>query len=487
MSSAAGVLLNHMFPVWLITLCLVCLLTYLTYKTLGKGLRLYHTEQMLSAVAPELHLVHIDQHQPHEEHHCSVHNLLRSISEEPDTAVTSTTSVASQLPPIAETRKQAQVHLSAETISKDGDKQQEIAMTAMTAQPAEVAQSHLSEGVFDKFSELHRLSSHGSAQSLRIKSEADGQTVRDGMLRADDTNAQDLSHVSSSVLSDTQPLSTASSDSINDSIPLLPNPAQGSKSAIHALLAANSNVSKHTAANLQRPEQGFATVLAQLPVSKLMTAVGMWGVFAILQLVKGQLRTCSSMYWLTYTCQACFLLTVCMCFVNKACASEQYTGVSHPVGQEVSGDQSGRSSAALVAASAAAIIGGALAATIGMGGGVVMGPLLLTLQVHPLATAATSTLMILFSSSAATLSFTVAGSMNVQYALIYGTCNFMASFAGVFLIGRSVRRTGKSAVIVILLACIMAVGATASAIFGGLESLQDLRTGENLTFRSICR
>ena len=115
-----------------------------------------------------------------------------------------------------------------------------------------------------------------------------------------------------------------------------------------------------------------------------------------------------------------------------------------------------------------------------------MGPLLLTLHVHPLAMAATSTLMILFSSSAATLSFAVNGNMNVQYALIYATCNFMASLAGVSVIGRFVRKTGKSAVIVLLLACLMAAGASVAAVFGGRQSLQDFQTGTGLTFSSMC-
>ena len=54
-----GVLLNHAFPVWLITLCLVSLLTYLTYKTMNKGLRLHQAERSPSADKPELHLVQV--------------------------------------------------------------------------------------------------------------------------------------------------------------------------------------------------------------------------------------------------------------------------------------------------------------------------------------------------------------------------------------------------------------------------------------------
>ena len=49
-----------------------------------------------------------------------------------------------------------------------------------------------------------------------------------------------------------------------------------------------------------------------------------------------------------------------------------------------------------------------------------MSPLLLELGVHPLVTAATSSLMVLFSASSAALSFAFEHLLNITYALIYG-------------------------------------------------------------------
>ena len=50
----------------------------------------------------------------------------------------------------------------------------------------------------------------------------------------------------------------------------------------------------------------------------------------------------------------------------------------------------------------------------------IIGPLLLQLGVHPLISSATSSLMVLFSSSSAMLSFAFDGTLNVQFALIFG-------------------------------------------------------------------
>ncbi|KAL0049779.1 hypothetical protein WJX82_009756 [Trebouxia sp. C0006] len=44
LGTSIGVILNHMIPVWLITIGLVCFLSYLTCKTAAKGLKLYRID-----------------------------------------------------------------------------------------------------------------------------------------------------------------------------------------------------------------------------------------------------------------------------------------------------------------------------------------------------------------------------------------------------------------------------------------------------------
>ena len=50
----------------------------------------------------------------------------------------------------------------------------------------------------------------------------------------------------------------------------------------------------------------------------------------------------------------------------------------------------------------------------------IMGPLLLEFGLHPMVSAATSGLMVLFSSSIAAFSFGFDGLLNTQYALVRG-------------------------------------------------------------------
>ena len=72
-----------------------------------------------------------------------------------------------------------------------------------------------------------------------------------------------------------------------------------------------------------------------------------------------------------------------------------------------------------------------------------MNPLLLEFGLHPEAAAATSTLMVLFTSSSAALSFGFGHQLNLQFALIFGLCCMGASLVGVILVQRIVKRSGK--------------------------------------------
>ena len=72
-----------------------------------------------------------------------------------------------------------------------------------------------------------------------------------------------------------------------------------------------------------------------------------------------------------------------------------------------------------------------------------MNPLLLEFGIHPQAAAATSTLMVLFTSSSAALSFGFGHQLNLQFALVFGLCCMGASLAGVIVVQRIVQRSGK--------------------------------------------
>lgn len=487
----AGVLLNHMFPVWLITILLVCLLTYLAHRTLRKGLRLYRAECNAPSDKPELDLVSIHQIPIDGEHAYPVHHLLPPWSEEPNSPTICVASISPSLQSASEAHKQnSTTAVSPGQTVPASAKPNEVTLVFLSSTAESSApRQKFAETVLDKSVHLSSAGSHGSLQSLRIRSEADSITKAPSV--AEDASQTDPSAVllgpqlSASSGHDSVLSPATSSSSMEDSVPLLPKTSFLRKPVIR--LPQDVRPSSILPKQIVPEQQCTGQVRRQtLPGGKCAAAGGMWVAFAALQLAKSQLTACSPVYWALYIIQAVSLLAASFFFVKEACTNQQHSVAAGVAPHTMSLDQSMRVPSVLLRASAVAVGGGALASTIGMGGAVIMGPLLLSLQIHPLVTAATSTLMVLFSSSAATLSFAIAGHINTEYALIYGACNLLSSLAGVFSIGIFVRRTGKSAVIVLLLGCIMAAGACASAIFGGHESLRNFQSGQNLTFHSIC-
>eukprot|EP00198_Chlamydomonas_reinhardtii_P008511 XP_001697848.1 predicted protein [Chlamydomonas reinhardtii] len=130
---------------------------------------------------------------------------------------------------------------------------------------------------------------------------------------------------------------------------------------------------------------------------------------------------------------------------------------------------------------AAGLTGGML----GLGGGMVMGPLLLHLGVHPQVTAATSGAMVLFSSSTALLQFALAGELNAQYAAVFAAASAVAALAGTLVVAGLVRRSGRPSIVVLALAGVMGLGLVSVAVFGLQRAAKDLGAGD-IGFSQLC-
>ncbi|GIL57439.1 hypothetical protein Vafri_12661 [Volvox africanus] len=135
----------------------------------------------------------------------------------------------------------------------------------------------------------------------------------------------------------------------------------------------------------------------------------------------------------------------------------------------------------LCATFGAGLTGGLL----GLGGGMVMGPLLLQIGVHPQVTAASSGAMVLFSSSAALIQFALLHRLNVDYAAVFAAASLVAGVAGTHAVARAIKRSGRPSIVVLALAGVMGVGTVCVAAFGLRQAANQLRTGE-LGFAGIC-
>ncbi|GLI67502.1 hypothetical protein VaNZ11_011704 [Volvox africanus] len=122
---------------------------------------------------------------------------------------------------------------------------------------------------------------------------------------------------------------------------------------------------------------------------------------------------------------------------------------------------------------------------LGLGGGMVMGPLLLQIGVQPQVTAASSGAMVLFSSSAALIQFALLHRLNGAYAGVFAAASLVAGVAGTHAVARAIKRSGRPSIVVLALAGVMGIGTVCVAIFGLHQAANQLRTGE-LGFAGIC-
>jgi len=130
-------------------------------------------------------------------------------------------------------------------------------------------------------------------------------------------------------------------------------------------------------------------------------------------------------------------------------------------------------------------IAGLCAGMFGIGGGIVKGPLMLEMGVRPEVCSATSATMILFTSSAATASYLLFDSLNPHYGIIVFTLGFCNTLIGQKALNVMVKKYGRSSIIILLIATIVAMSAVAMGLESG-GTIIDLFSGKSSPAKSIC-
>jgi uncharacterized membrane protein YfcA len=104
-----------------------------------------------------------------------------------------------------------------------------------------------------------------------------------------------------------------------------------------------------------------------------------------------------------------------------------------------------------------AFFGGIMAGLLGIGGGLILGPMLLDLGINPIISTATSNFLVLFTSSSTTIQFIILGMMNFKYGLVCTICSTLGSFIGTILIQKLIEQTRRSSILIFSLAIVLGV------------------------------
>ncbi len=100
-------------------------------------------------------------------------------------------------------------------------------------------------------------------------------------------------------------------------------------------------------------------------------------------------------------------------------------------------------------------IAGIVAGLIGIGGGMVLGPLMLVMGIHPRVSSATTATMIVLTSSSVAIMFVTSGLVPWEYAVFFFCVCFCGAFIGKKYIDGYVKKTGMASVLIGILAAII--------------------------------
>ncbi len=130
-------------------------------------------------------------------------------------------------------------------------------------------------------------------------------------------------------------------------------------------------------------------------------------------------------------------------------------------------------------------LAGLCAGMFGIGGGIVKGPLMLAMGIHPLVAAATSATMILFTSATATSTFVVFGLLQFDYAAVLLPLGFVATLIGQTLMNVLIKKSGRNSYVIFVIGAVVALSALLMALQSFL-TVKSAHEGHGTSNSGIC-
>lgn len=183
----------------------------------------------------------------------------------------------------------------------------------------------------------------------------------------------------------------------------------------------------------------------------------LWGTLVVSLALRGGkggssvigVRNCSWEYWLITGATCAFLLAAAICLRSPA------------------------------APPAVCFAVGALSSVVGMGGGVVLNPMLLGAGLEPMVVTASITVLISMLSSSTTINFLLAGVVPLGPTLVLFAATFLGSLCGKSVVGWLVARTGRNSIIVFLLAGFIMVSSAVVLVQSVAGTISEVSQGRN--------
>jgi len=129
-----------------------------------------------------------------------------------------------------------------------------------------------------------------------------------------------------------------------------------------------------------------------------------------------------------------------------------------------------------------AVFAGAAAGLLGIGGGMVLGPLLVSLGCDPLSVAATSAFAVFLTATSGLSQVAILGLLPVDYAWFFAVLGVFSTFAGQTVVDYFIRKYKKDAIVIVIIGATMVVALVLMCVAGVIKLLGDVPT----EFASLC-
>lgn len=227
----------------------------------------------------------------------------------------------------------------------------------------------------------------------------------------------------------------------------------------------------------------------RFPWMKLGILFIIWFSFSILYLLRGNrygegiipMESCGFGYWVVSSLQIplAIIFTALILYRKESCQHQT-------INQQGMEDLTRCGTSNKLIFPVMALLAGMLGGVFGIGGGMLISPLLLQVGIAPEITAATCSFMVFFSSSMSALQYLLLGMEHVDTAIILSVICFVASLLGLLVVQRAIVKYGRASMIVFSVSTVMALSTVLMTSFGALNVWRDYNSGRNMGFKLPC-
>ncbi|KAM3229312.1 hypothetical protein ACQJBY_060284 [Aegilops geniculata] len=233
------------------------------------------------------------------------------------------------------------------------------------------------------------------------------------------------------------------------------------------------------AAETKKPADEAVSIWKNIYWKEFGLLASVWVAFLTLQVTKNYVATCSTWYW---------VLTVLQIPVSVGVS--MYQAASLVQGKRAlssrANNQTSPKAHQILVYCFFGVTAGVLAGLLGVGGGVVMGPLFLELGIHPQVSSATASFAMMFSSSMAAVEYYLLKRFPVPYALFFTSLTFVAAIVGQRVARKLVNWLGRASFIIFILSSMIFVSAISLGGVGISKTTHKMARHEYMGFGNIC-